>query len=54
MERLPEVFSFSETLLQPGAIGNVRKGSSVISEYDNSFIREGPKNRLFSNSGFSG
>jgi hypothetical protein len=44
---LPEVFSFSETLLQPGATGNVRKSINVISEYDKSFFRKGPENLLF-------
>jgi hypothetical protein len=51
---LPEVFSFSETLLQPGATGNVRKSIDVISEYDESFFRKGPGNRLFSKAGFPG
>jgi hypothetical protein len=45
---LPEVFSFSETLLQSGATGNVRKSINVISEYDKSFFRKGPEHRLFS------
>jgi hypothetical protein len=35
--RLPEVFSFFETLLQPGATGYVRKIINVISEYDKVF-----------------
>jgi hypothetical protein len=52
--RLPEVFAFSETLLQPGATGNVRVSLNVISAYDKSFCRKGPENRLFSKSGFSG
>jgi hypothetical protein len=29
--QLPEVVSFSETFLQPGATGNVRKSINVIS-----------------------
>ena len=45
--RLPEVFAFSETLLQPGATDNVRKSNNVISEYDKRFCRKGPENRLF-------
>jgi hypothetical protein len=36
---LPEVFSFSENLLQPDATGKVRKGVNGISAYDKSFFR---------------
>jgi hypothetical protein len=36
---LPEVFSFSETLLQPGATAHVRKSINVIDEYGKSFLR---------------
>jgi hypothetical protein len=51
---MPEVFSFSETLLQPGAPGNLLTSINVISEYDKSFCRKGPENRVFSKNGFSG
>jgi catechol 2,3-dioxygenase-like lactoylglutathione lyase family enzyme len=37
---LPEIFSFSETLLQPGVTGNVRKSINVIFEYNKSFLPE--------------
>jgi hypothetical protein len=52
--RLPEVFSFAETLLQPCATGNAGKNINVISEYDKIFCRKGPENRLFLKSGVSG
>jgi hypothetical protein len=37
--RLREVFSFSETLLQPDPTGNVRESINPISEYDKSVFR---------------
>ena len=45
--RLPEVFSFSETLLQPGATGNVPNSINVISEYGKRFCRKGPGKPAF-------
>jgi hypothetical protein len=34
IKQLPEAFSFSATMLQPSATGNVRKNIDVIYEYD--------------------
>jgi hypothetical protein len=51
---LPEVSSFSETLLQPGATGNVRKGINVISEYDKSFSGKVRETGFFQKPGFPG
>jgi hypothetical protein len=51
---LPEVFSFSESLLQPGATGNVRNSINVISEYDKVFAGKVRKTGFFQKAGFPG
>ena len=52
--RLPKFFSFSETLLQPGATGNVGEGIDLISEYDNVFSGKVRKTGYFQKAGFPG